>query len=137
MNLTPFDQNTIGESTQLLKALITHLDFNTQSLLATFIRLTELKLTMEYYSRKNYHISQNSNIDFKNIVNDIKSYCPDSQKSMFDNISQIINAYTMYSDFSNIGNMFSGTSQGFTTDTILHMLNPEQMELYKSIMEDF
>ena len=73
MNITDFDKNTICDNTQLLKALITHLDFETQRLLATFVRLTELKLTMEYYSKNKFSCQGTSKeIDFKCILDEAK-----------------------------------------------------------------
>ncbi|MBE5963651.1 MAG: hypothetical protein E7252_01755 [Lachnospira sp.] len=116
MNITDFDKNTICDNTQLLKALITHLDFETQRLLATFVRLTELKLTMEYYSKNKFSCQGTSKeIDFKSILDDVKQYCSKEQQNMLNNISQMMNVYSMYSSFSDLSNL----------------LNPEQMDLYK------
>lgn len=105
-SLTPFDQNTIGTSTQLVKSLIPYLDPQSQRLVAILVRIRELLLTIRYFSRiRVQKLEFHSNDE---MLGQIKKFCSPEMSSQIDMMMKMLS-------MSDMMNVLSGMD-GFSTE---------------------
>lgn len=106
--LTEFDQITLGNSTQIMKAVLPFLDFKTQKMLSMFIRIRELIATVEFY-RSNAAVAFSrehaGGLTQSDLMCALKTYCPDMNLDMIDNFNNFMQMENMMSAFQNMANM--------------------------------
>lgn len=118
MPITEFDQKTIGNSTQMLKAIIPFLDIKEQKLFGIMIRAIELNMTMEFFSKNRLPSCTFGIRDSNDILSEIKNYCSPEEKQQFDMMMGMMKVQQMQNASSPM-DMMSG------------FLSPEQMKMYK------
>ncbi|MCM1468629.1 MAG: hypothetical protein NC086_10825 [Alistipes sp.] len=102
--ITEFDLKTTNGSTQMIKALIPFFSPPEQQMLAMFVRIQELIMTVRYFEKLRY-IQQQNNIKFsfnKDLFDHIKRYCTPENQKMIDSILQFMNI----SELMKVMNMF-------------------------------
>lgn len=125
--LTEFDQLTLGNSTQMLKAILPFFDYNTQKTLSMIIRLKELISTIEFYKNVTC-ISSFSNTQLNSPVDlfkAIKAFCPSNGISP--------ETLKMFSQFMQ-SNSTKTTPEASFMESIL---NESQMNTYNEYMKAF
>lgn len=104
--LTLFDQNTIGNSTQMIKSLIPYLEPHSQRMVAILVRMRELMLTIQYYSSfPPQKLAFHSNDE---ILSQVKKYCSPEMESQIDLMMKMFS-------MSELMNVLSGI-EGVKTD---------------------
>ncbi len=106
--LTEFDQITLGNSTQIMKAVLPFLDFKTQKMLSMFIRIRELIATVEFY-RSNAAVAfsreHSGGLTQSDLLCALKTYCPDMNLDMIDNFNNFMQMENIMSAFQDMANM--------------------------------
>lgn len=88
--LTEFDEQTIGQSTQLLKAMVPFLESDKQRLFSIMIRFMELSMTIDYFSHPQNCIcsceccKSINNMDFECLIRMLKDYCDPKMQQELD-----------------------------------------------------
>ena len=116
--ITAFDMLTISQTMQLFKAALPFLDYELQKLVSMFIRINELKQTMNFYScPKNYNtiksccpgpsLGLNSSLEDivqnEALINAVLPYCPESYSSIIKNYQQFSKMSDVFSCFNGSG----------------------------------
>lgn len=117
--LTEFDRITLNQTLQIFKAMIPFLDYPLQRTLSLFIRMNELKQTMQFYSspqnlssfstcnfngsRQTIH-SINDLLKNEQAIDTILKYCPEQYASMLRSYRQ----FSRMSDLFNMMNIMNG-----------------------------
>lgn len=148
--LTEFDRITLGNSTQLIKAILPFLDFNTQKMLAIFVRIQELKATINFYSSNESSVfakRAKNGFDQNDLKDMIKEYFPDINLDMIDNLNNFMQMENMMSAFQNMTNAPDGKKdtdkshdqEGDNSDNgfsfMENMMNPEQKQTYENLLK--
>ncbi len=128
--LTEFDIATSGVEIQMLKAFVPFAEPSQQKSLALCIRMLEFMKTMDFYNNMTTPcpLSRNSK-DKKDILNEIKKFCPKKDMEIFemmsnmDNISEYVKMYEA---------MSAPKGDNKQTDLLKNFLSPEQQKLFES-----
>lgn len=130
--ITEFDQLTLGNSTQMIKAILPYFDFKTQQKVSLIIRIQELRATIEYYRKHASAAFSNhfqSNFSQKDLLDIIKIYYPDSNIDMINN----------FNTFMQMENVMSAMNSNQTSDdfnTAQSMMNPRQQHQYEAFLKE-
>lgn len=136
--LTEFDQLTLGNSTQMLKAILPFLDFKTQQMLSMVIRIQELIITVKFYR---LHTSTALNRGWASGYNQtdlfmaIQKYCPDTNLNIFSNFSNIFQAMQMENFMSNMASAAASTD-GKDFDMAINMMDSSQQKSYEEFLKE-
>lgn len=152
-SLTPFDQNTIGNSTQMIKSLIPYLEPESQRLVAILVRIRELLLTIQYFSR--IRVQKQTFHTNDEMLGQIKRFCSPEMSSQIDmmmkmfSMSDMINVLSGMesagadnagmSDMMNLFKMMKDPENPPAQDTPFSgfpMMGGHQKELYDSYMAE-
>lgn len=152
-SLTPFDQNTIGSSTQMIKSLIPYLDPESQRLIAILVRIRELMLTIQYFSK--IRVQQQSFHSNDEMLGQLKKFCSPEMASQIDMMMKMLSMSDMMnilsgidgsqadnsgvSDIMNLFGMMKGSDEGKNTNSAtpgFPMMGGHQKELFDSYMTE-
>ncbi|MGN0481532.1 MAG: hypothetical protein ACI4EV_08170, partial [Lachnospiraceae bacterium] len=98
--LTEFDQLTLGNSTQIIKAIIPFFDIRTQRILSVFIRIRELMTTIDFYRNRVANVfagGGGSGFNQSDLLNVLRKYCPDINLDMVDSFNTFMQMENMMS----------------------------------------
>ncbi len=128
MLLTEFDTTTCSTELQMLKALLPFTDLAQQKTLAVFIRIYELMTTISFYQNLKMPCPLiRESHDEKDIINELKKYCPKENLKMFDMISNFNNMEKMYGLFNTDTDKKDEPKKDMSG-----FLTPSQKEMYES-----
>lgn len=114
---TDFDRDTIGTSTQMIKAVIPFLPGREQKMIGIMVRAMELNMTIEYYSKHRLGLFNNAANDADSILSSIKEYCSKEERQQLDMMMGMMKMQQL--------------QNGGTMDLLSGFLTPEQMKMYK------
>lgn len=103
-SFTLFDQCTIGTSTQMIKALIPYLEPESQKMLAILVRIRELMLTIQYFTR--VPIKKQTFHSNDEMLEQIKKFCSPEMASTIDMMMKFLSM----SDMMNVLSGMDGIS---------------------------
>lgn len=130
--LTEFDQLTLGNSTQIIKAILPYFDFQTQRMVSLIIRIQELKATINFYRNHTEAACAKgwaSGFSQQDLFQIIKKIYPDFN---FDMINS-------FNTFMQMENMMSSNSKNDESDNFNmahNMMNPTQQQCYEEFLKD-
>lgn len=158
--LTEFDQMTLGNSTQMIKAILPFLDYQTQRILSMIIRLKELMSTLEFYRRNISSLpfpgTQADGFSQNDMFNEIKKYCPAGSLDMIQKMTSFMQMENMMSAMKTMQEQINAAEDsapmGPESDTQGHsrqnagsgdfqliekMMNPQQKKSYEEFLKVF
>lgn len=131
--LTEFDQLTLGNSTQIIKAILPFFDVRTQRILSIFIRIRELMTTIDFYRNRAAGVfAKGGRFNQSDLLNVLRKYCPDINLDMVDSFNTFMQMENMMSAMS--GTAESDNSDGF--NMAQNMMNPEQQKSYERFLKE-
>lgn len=159
ITLTTFDINTIGDSTQMIKALIPYLEPESQRMVAILVRIRELMLTIRYFSNPNLKKQSFSSND--EMLKQLKKFCSPEMANMIDmmmkflsmsemmnvlsgieglnsensGMSDILNLFGMMKDNKNSDNTNSDNTESDSKGPDFPMFNGHQKDLFDEYMK--
>lgn len=97
--LTEFDEKTIGQSTQMLKALIPFLEPEQQRLFGLMVRIMEFNMTLDYFNRNRIAACAFAPHCRQDMLSELKNYCSPEERKQFDMMFGMIKASQMQAAF--------------------------------------
>lgn len=93
-NTTPIDQVVSNQAMYILKSALPYLNYSLQKQLALFIKISELKNTLQIYDKNNFENIKSLNLMSKpkeEMLHTIRSSCSEEYKNIIDIVLNIIN----------------------------------------------
>lgn len=101
--LTAVDRIADGGNLQMMKAAIPYLPPAIQKGMSFYAKLLEIQNLMSYYNQPVRACSADtSSADSEEILNDLRTYCNDSQRQSLDQALNLINTLKMYQEIQKI-----------------------------------
>ena len=138
MDIEDFDKLTLGGQTAMLKLLIPFVDNKMQMWLGILIRITEFKLTLEFYKKNDYFYKNDGTGSSGNMLEKLINICPKEYSGMIDkmrlimNMSEFNDLFKKSEDIMNVFNgMDSHEEQTDTSRLFMNMMSDKQKESYE------
>lgn len=97
--LTAIDRIADGGNLQMMKAAIPYLPPSMQKGLSLYAKVMELQNLISYYNQPvRACCAESASADSEEILNDIRTYCNDSQRQSLDQALNLINTLKMYQE---------------------------------------
>lgn len=106
--LTEFDEKTIGQSTQILKALIPFLEPEQQRMFGLMVRIMEFNMTLDYFNRHRIAACAFTPRCSQDMLSELKSFCSPEERRQFDMMLGMIKASQMQAAFAQASEQSSG-----------------------------
>ncbi len=138
--LTEFDQMTLGNSTQMIKAILPFMDWRTQQMLSMVIRLKEMMATIDYYKKHaSQHFGKGFAADFNQsqLISAISRYCPDINLDLFANMKTFMDMENMMSAMDKASSTANSGAASSDFSFVENMMNPEQKRAYDEFLKNF
>jgi len=115
--MTLLDYKISNRENNMLKALIPYVDKDFQPLLATYIKYTELRSTIELFAKGGTIFDTcNQGTDMSTILSAIMPYVSPAERESFENMSNIINVMNMFETYKDMFNSDAFNSDMFNSD---------------------
>ena len=98
--LTEFDEKTIGQSTQMLKALIPFLEPEQQRMFGLMVRIMEFNMTLDYFNRHRIAACAFTPHCKEDMLSELKNYCSPEERKQLDMMLGMIKASQMQAAFA-------------------------------------
>lgn len=99
--LTAIDQIANQNHLQMFKAAIPYLPREKQKFFSFYVKFLEMQNVISFFSRPAGSLQScsagNENVNFSDMLNDIRNFCDDSEKSMIDQVSNLMNTMELFS----------------------------------------
>ncbi|MDO4344138.1 MAG: hypothetical protein Q4C50_04975 [Eubacteriales bacterium] len=97
--LTAVDRIADGNGLQMMKAAIPYLPLAMQKSFSVYVKIMEVSNVLSYYNQPVRACSAPSEeTNAEDILNDIRSYCNDTQRQSLDQALHLINTLKMYQE---------------------------------------
>ena len=143
-NTTSFDSLIQNNQLRILKAALPYIPLSDQRFLSVYVKILELKNTMELFRNDEAALSacslQKENAGILDLLQDIRKYCPPDRQEAIDQILNFANMYQMYQTYQamtkDLEREKNENPDFDTMDQLKSMLSPEQsiFETYLSGM---
>lgn len=98
--LTEFDEKTIGQSTQMLKALIPFLEPEQQRMFGLMVRIMEFNMTLDYFNRHRIAACAFTPRCKQDMLSELKNYCSPEERKQLDMMLGMIKASQLQAAFA-------------------------------------
>lgn len=131
---TAIDQIANEGHLNLLKAAIPYIRSDSQKPLAIYTKILELGNIMRFFDQPSPEMSicsEEDDISAFDMLNDIRSFCDESEKEAIDSCIQILQTLQTFSAYQNMFQNFSSESQD-PMDLMRNFLTPEQQNMFET-----
>lgn len=145
--MTPFDHMVSGHHLQMIKAAIPYVPKAQQRFIAVYVKYLELQNTIAFFNQEEDQLSAcslGSNTGtFMDMLNDMKKYCAEDQREMFDSAINMMQMMQMYQTYQETMKQMNPNGEensggGNPMDMLKALLPPEQqsmMETYSAMFQ--
>ncbi len=141
-NTTSFDNLIQNNQLRILKAALPYIQLSEQRLLSVYVKILELKNTMELFNKDEGTLSacslQKENASILDLLQDIRKYCPPDKQDAIDQILNFANMYQMYQTYQTLSKDFEREKKENpdldTMEQIKSMMSPEQQSIFETYL---
>ena len=137
---TAIDQISNEGHLTLLKAAIPYLHSDRQKSLAIYAKILELGNIIRFFNQPSPEMSICSegeeDVSILDMLNDLRSFCDESEKGMMDSCIQMIQTIQNLSSYQELLQSFSSDNQS-PIDLMKNFLTPEQQTMFETYQTMF
>lgn len=101
--MTPLDCKVSTKELNMLKVMLPYVDFHFQPMLATYIKYTELRATIDLFAGgADVFGTGHKSPDFSDIISAILPYLAPEERESMENMQNIINTMNMFEQYKDM-----------------------------------
>ncbi len=137
-----FDSLIQNDRLRILKAALPYVQLSDQRTLSLYVKVLELKNTMELFNKDEETLSacslQKKNGNVLELLQDIRKYCPPDKQDAIDQILNFANVYQMFQTYQLMTQEMEREQHDNpdfdTMDHLKSMLSPEQRSVFETYL---